>query len=297
MDDTTEPRRLSLWPRTSRGAAWLGLLAAVTFLVATTVAHAASELAVTIGGHVTIYTAATLLDNPATTAITIPADVAYQRAMTYRAVPVASLLNGVAADDSVRFVASDGFAATLPAARLLATADDGARAYLAIEPAATPWPALKAGSPTTAGTFYLVWVRPERAKITPEQWPYQIAKIEGVAPIAKRFPALMPAAEAPASGPVRRGLVVFTTNCSVCHTLNLAGDAKVGPDLNVPYSPTEYLRDDALRRLIRNPQSLRHWEDAKMPGFGTNVLGARDLDDLLAYLRHMSKRKVAAAAK
>jgi mono/diheme cytochrome c family protein len=89
---------------------------------------------------------------------------------------------------------------------------------------------------------------------------------------------------------------VFEKNCSVCHTLNLGGDATVGPDLNVPYNPTEYMRVDALRLLIRNPQSLRRWPAAKMPAFETRLLSDRDLTDLLAYLRHMADRKVTVPA-
>ena len=85
---------------------------------------------------------------------------------------------------------------------------------------------------------------------------------------------------------------MFSTNCLPCHTLNLAGDAHVGPDLNVPFSPTEYMREDFLRQQVRNPQSLRAWPDAKMPGFDVNALSERDLDDLLAYLYYMAKRKV-----
>jgi cytochrome c1 len=63
--------------------------------------------------------------------------------------------------------------------------------------------------------------------------------------------------------------------------------------LNVPYNPTEYLRVDALRRLIRDPQSLRRWQAAKMPRFPLTSLSDRELTDLLAYLRHMADRKVA----
>ena len=99
-----------------------------------------------------------------------------------------------------------------------------------------------------------------------------------------------------AHDPVRRGYAVFEKNCSVCHTLNLGGDATVGPDLNVPYNPTEYMRVDALRRLIRDPQSLRRWPAAKMPAFETRSLSDRDLTDLLAYLRHMADRKVTVPA-
>jgi mono/diheme cytochrome c family protein len=229
---------------------------------------------------------------PAATSVTIPDDVAYKREMGFRAVPAASLLEGVAPDDTLRFVASDGFVATLPAALLLARS--GAIAYLAIEPGDAPWPPLKPEGGASAGPFYLVWLNPERARITPEQWPYQVARIEAVAPLAKRYPMIAPAASA--HDTVRRGYAVFEKNCSVCHTLNLGGDATVGPDLNIPYNPTEYMRVDALRRLIRDPQSLRRWPAAKMPAFEARLLSDRDLTDLLAYLRHMADRKVTVPA-
>ncbi len=255
-------------------------------------ASAASELTVTAGGRTQKYTAAALLAHPAATTIEVPADVAYKRPMTYRAVPVAALLGAIPREDSVRFVAADGFAATIGAAPLLAAADDAARAYLAIEPPAPRWPALKAGSPATAGPFYVVWLRPERGRIVPEQWPYQVARIEEVAPLTVRFPALLPAASVDAADPIRRGLAVFTTNCIVCHTFNLAGDAMVGPDLNVPHNPTEYMREEYLRRLIRNPASVRYWKEQKMPGFDAAAIGERELDELLAYFYYMAKRKV-----
>ena len=269
-----------------------GLAGAAAAMVSLVALAASPELTMVIGGRTVKHSIEALLANPATTTITIPQDVAYKRAMTYRALPLAALLQGAGREDSVKFVANDGFAATLPAAPLLATADDGARAYLAIEPPATRWPPLKAGSPASAGSFYLVWLRPERARIAPEQWPYQIARIEDVAPLTVRFPALLPAANVQPTDPIRRGLTVFTTNCIVCHTFNLAGDSKVGPDLNVPFSPTDYMREEYLRRQIRDPRSLRFWPDGKMPGFDTTAMSDRDLDDLIAYLYYMAKRKV-----
>jgi len=277
-------------PPIARYRRWLA--GALLALVHAAADAASPELTITLGGRAQKYTAETLLALPAATTITVPQDVAYRRSMTYRAVPVAALLSGLPREDSVRFVASDGFAATVAAAPLLAAGDDTARAYLAVEAPGAPWPPLKAGSPTTAGPFYLVWLRAEKGRIVPEQWPYQIAKIEDVAPIIVRFPALVPAATVQPTDPIRRGLTVFTTNCIVCHTLNLAGDAKVGPDLNVPYSPTEYLREEFLRRQIRGPSSIRYWSDQKMPGFDENAISERDLDDLVAYLYYMAKRKV-----
>lgn len=271
------------------------LLSAVLLALAwVEVAAADPELTVTIAGRTATYAPAALLGLPAAASVTIPNDVAYKHEMTFRAVPIASLLAGVTPDDTLRFVASDGFVATIPAAPLLSRS--GAVAYLAVEPADAPWPALKPEAPATAGPFYLVWLHPERGNITPEQWPYQVARIEAVAPLLKRYPMLAPAASLSAHDAARRGYAVFEKNCSVCHTLNLGGDATVGPDLNVPYNPTEYMRVDALRRLIRDPQSLRRWPAAKMPAFEKKLLSDHDLSDLLAYLRHMADRKVSVAA-
>jgi mono/diheme cytochrome c family protein len=256
-------------------------------------AQAASpELAVNVGGRSQTLSSEALLAHAATVTITVPQDVAYKRAMTYRAIPASVLLAGASRDDSVRFVAEDGFAATIDAAPLLATGDDRPRAYLAIEPPNAAWPALKPGSKATAGPFYLVWLRPEKGKIGPEQWPFQVARIDGLASVASRFPALAPAATVSSTDPIRHGFSVFSGQCLPCHTLNLAGDSRVGPDLNVPFSPTEYMRQDFLRQQVRNPQGLRVWPNAKMPAFDVNVLSDRDLDDLLAYLYYMAKRKV-----
>jgi len=267
--------------------------AGAIFVLANAAAEAAApELSVTIGGHTAKYTAEALLANPAAVTITVPADVSYKRSMTYRAVPMSVVLPGLARDDSVRVVADDGFAATLLAGPLLAASEDAPRAYLAVEPPNAPWPPLKAGAKATAGPFYLVWLRPEKGRIVPEQWPYQIARIDGVASVAVRFPAIAPAASVSGTDPIRHGFAVFATNCLPCHTLNLAGDSHVGPDLNVPFSATEYMREDFLRQQIRNPQGLRSWPEAKMPSFDLKTLSDRDLDNLVAYLFYMAKRKV-----
>lgn len=268
-------------------------LAAVLLLLAALAAQGASpELVIVSGGRTRTLTTDALLAHPGLVSITVPNDVAYRRPMTYKAIPLATLLGSVPKEDSLRFVAVDGFAATIPAAPLLGAGDNAARAYLAIEPPAARWPALKAGAAATAGPFYLVWLAPERSRIGPEQWPYQVARIEEIAPITTRFPALLPATTVPAYDPIRRGLAVFTTSCVVCHTLNLAGDAKIGPDLNVPFSPTEYFREEYLRRLVRSPQSVRTWPESKMPGFDEKAISERELDDLVAYLYYMAKRKV-----
>lgn len=267
---------------------WIAGLLSVS---AQTVA-AETALTVATGERTAIYTAAGLLKLPMATTVTIPADVAYKRSMTFRAVPVAALLDGMAPDDSVRFTAADGFVATLPATALLAR-DGSTVAYLAVEPADAPWPPLKAGEAGSAGPFYLVWKQPEKATTAPAQWPYRVVRIDVVASLAKRFPMIVPSAKIPATQPIRVGFAAFQKYCMVCHTLNGGGDATLGPDLNIPYNPTEYLRPEALRRLIRDPQALRRWPRSGMPAFDSNALPDRELASLLAYLRHMADRKVA----
>jgi mono/diheme cytochrome c family protein len=268
-------------------------ISTAAFLLAAFVSSSdAAELTTTIGGRTQKHTTAALLAHPSATTITVPQDVSYKKPMTYRAVPASVLLAGLPREDTVRFVAADGFAASIPAALLMAATEDAPRAYVAIEPANAPWPPLKADAKETAGPFYLVWLRTDRGRISPEQWPYQIATIEDVAPVAMRFAGLAPAAGVPVNDPIRRGFGVFSASCLPCHTLNLMGDARVGPDLNVPFSPTEYMREDFLRMQVRNPQALRSWPAAKMPGFDLNAMSEKELDDLLAYLYYMSKRKV-----
>ena len=167
-----------------RPAPWL---AGLVLMVSALVAQAASpELVIVTGGRTQRFTSEALLAHPGVVSITVPNDVSYRRAMTYKAIPLAVLVGSVPKEDALRFVAADGFAATIPSVPLLAANDDGARAYLAIEPPAAHWPALKAGAAATAGPFYLVWLAPEKSRIGPEQWPYQVARIEEIAPITTR---------------------------------------------------------------------------------------------------------------
>lgn len=264
------------------------LCVAGLLMLGVTAVSAETVLTVATGGRTAIYTAAGLLALPAATTVTIPADVAYRRSMTFRAIPIFALLDGTAPDDNIRFVAADGFATTLPAAELLGR--DGQGAYLAVESPDAPWPPLKAAEAGSAGPFYLVWTLPGKAA-TAGEWPYRIVRIDVVASLVKRYPQIAPSAKLAANHPIRAGFAAFEKHCMVCHTLNGGGDATVGPDLNIPYNPTEYLHPDALRRLIRDPQALRRWPAAKMPAFDSKVLPDRELAELIAYLRHMADRK------
>lgn len=248
----------------------------------------AAQLHLEWGDHSVQWSSEQLLQHPQARDIDIDQDVAYKRPMRYRAIPVASLLQGVKPEDHLQAVALDGFAAEMPAAPLLQKGP--AQAWLAVQDPAKPWPPLGKGKPS-AGPFYLVWTNPQASGIRPEQWPFQIATIRSLAPVEQRFPALLPDPRLPANDPVRRGFALFQQNCLACHRLNGAGDAQFGPDLNLPHNPTEYFQPQYLRMYIRDPQRLRQWPQARMPGFAENVLNEQELDAVLAYLAHMAERK------
>jgi len=248
----------------------------------------ASDLSVDLGHGAKHYSTAQLLARSDARDISIPDDVSFKRAMRYRAVPLKALLDGVSPEDTLQFVADDGFAAQIPAELIVRA--QGSEAWLAVEDPAQPWPAL-AENKGDAGPYYVVWTHPEAMKIGPEQWPFKLASIRRQPSVAERFPAVRPDPALKPGSPVLRGFAVFQRTCFACHTLNGEGDAKLGPDLNIPHSPTEYLREDLLRAYIRDPQSLRRWPQARMPGFDRKALSEQELDELLAYLRHMAGRK------
>lgn len=268
----------------------LCLLTLGLILMSTIPPAQAAELKIDLGHGTTVYSTEALLKRHDVRTISVPEDVAFHRTMHYRAVPLIALLKSIDSGDHLQFVADDGFAAEIPAALLLNK--HGSEAWLAIEDPAQPWPAVNKDH-GHAGPFYIVWTQPQAAQVNPEQWPYQLATIRKLGGVAARFPAILPDPSLPANSAVQRGFVVFQRTCFACHTLNGEGDAKLGPDLNLPYNPTEYLRADLLRAFIRNPQSLRHWPQAKMQGFDTKALSDTDLDAVLAYLRHMAERKIA----
>jgi mono/diheme cytochrome c family protein len=252
--------------------------------------HAAT-LRIDLGHGPKTWTTAQLLARADAREVTIPDDVAFRRAMHYRAVPLRALLPGLRADQHLQFVARDGFVAEIAAATILDA--HGAEAWVAVEDPSHPWPPL-AGHPAGAGPFYLVWTHPQAGHVSPEEWPFQLASVRALQGADARFPAIVPDSSVAASSEVRHGFEVFKRTCFACHTLNGEGDSKLGPDLNIPHNPTEYIRADLLRAYVRNPQSLRHWPEARMTGYPTtDMLSDADLDAVLAYLRYMAKHKVA----
>ena len=245
----------------------------------------APALTLSFGGDPRSFTTAELLARPDAATLPIPAEVAYGRPMTFRAVPLLALM-GAAADpafDTVEPRAGDGFVSQLPRALIGKGASGGSVAWIAVEEPSTPWPSLR-DKPASAGPFYLVWEHPERSGVGSEQWPYQIAALTGVESPAHRWPQMAVDASLPVDARARHGQEVFTVQCMPCHRMKGAGESEVGPDLGSPMNPTQYFTADGLRRLIRNPKSVRTWPQQMMPAFDAEKLPDADLDAVIAYL-------------
>ncbi len=242
------------------------------------------------------FTRAELLKRPGVKTLILADDQAYKSKNTnYTAVPLAELFEGMTMpeDATISFVALDGYSAAINKDRVLNKDPKKSIAYLAVETADKPWPALKASqSPQSAGPFYLVWENPSFSQIQPEEWAYELAGFEIKPSLQSQFPHIFPDPNLPENSPVRKGFKAFTANCFACHTMNGEGSSQLGPDLNIPYGPTEYLRPGFLEKQIRNPQSVKYNPQGKMHGFDPKELPEADLKNIIAYLNHMTHRKI-----
>ncbi len=219
--------------------------------------------------------------------------------MVYDVVPLVSLFKGLKFDpaSTLLFSCLDGFSAPISIEKVMSTDSKKSRAFIAIEAAAVDkkWPPLKNGK--SAGPFYLVWETAEQSQISNEEWPFQLASFTIKPPIAMQYPHILLAIEILAQDPIRKGYESFLKNCFACHTLNGEGAAQMGPDLNIPMNPTEYFKSGYIEKLVRNPQSLRRWQQSKMSSFDRVALTDEELHSIILYLQHMAKRKVASAKK
>ena len=192
---------------------------------------------------------------------------------------------------TLQFIGSDGFAAEIPAGLILNRR--GSNAWLAVEEPAGRWPEPPLASMATRAPFTSCGPAPRlpgSARNSGAAWSRSASWT------ASRRASGDPADPAvPAGGPVRRGLTVLQRTGFACPTLNGAGDAKFGPNLNIPHNPTEYLRAELLRTYVGDPQSRRRWSQAKTPGFSPQTLSDADLDALLAYCWYMTVRKIESA--
>jgi mono/diheme cytochrome c family protein len=279
-------------------AAALGRRMACLLMMLGCIGSAVAEepsLALSRAGVTHRYTASELLARPDMAEVAIADDVAYGRATSYRAVKLLTLLSDLPQDggaDTLESRAADGFVAQIPLSLINQAASGGAVPWIAVEPPGQPWPDLP-GKAQGAGPFYLVWQNPTRSGVTTEQWPYQLVSLAVVESPAHRWPQLATDPALPPDAPARRGEAAFVTNCLPCHRLNGGGAGEMGPDLGAPMNVTEYLTEQGLRAIVRDPRAVRTWPQQQMPGFASEVLSDADLDGLIAYLRQATPRAAA----
>ena len=249
------------------------------------------SLTISFGGGDKVYRAADLLARADATEIHIKNDIAYRGPMSFRAVPLVDLLGNLddTEFDTLQARAADGFVSQIPLALFRKAKEGGAVPWVAIDDPKKPWPDLP-GKSFSAGPFYLVWQHADRSNVGQEQWPYALAELSGVESPVKRWPQMAVADSVAADAPERRGLHVFIKNCLSCHRIKGAGKGDIGPDLDEPMNPTEYMTSVGLRRLIRDPASVRTWPNQVMQGFDESVIPDNELDDLIAYLRYIAQK-------
>ena len=269
------------------------LLGAMAWLVALSVAAQSPTLTVAGRDSTRTYTQKALLAHPEVRSVTV-ADPVYRRTMTYRAIPLALLLKGIRidADDHLQARAFDNFSVSIPG-RLAASADSAqVEAFLAIEDPAAPWPAIP-GKPdkASAGPFYIVWRRAPSVQVSPEYWAYRLAALAVTDSPVKRWPGLAVGPDVPAGDRIRTGLDRFVALCMACHRFNGEGEGEQGPDLGRPMNVTDYFQIPALKKLIRDPASVRRWPEQKMPGFDRAALSDGDLDAIVDWLAYKAKQR------
>lgn len=248
-------------------------------------------LTLSFGGELRHVTTAGLLARPDAASLTVPADVSYHRAMTYRAVPLLGLIGDASwlGFDTIEARASDGFVSQIPASLVAKGAAGGSVAWVAIEDPDAPWPNLPGGK-VSGGPFYLVWEHPERSGIGSEQWPFALAELTGVVDPVRRWPQLAVDPALANDAAERRGQAAFIKNCMPCHRMKGAGQGEVGPDLGQPMNVTTYMTPSGIRAVIRDPRAVRTWPQQQMVGFDAKSLPDAEVDALIAFLAHMATR-------
>lgn len=245
-------------------------------------------LVLRVGEQKKVWTRGQLLTHPAARELTITDHSAYEeQERTYRVVPLADVFEDLQTppDQTLEYRTSDGFSSSIDPDRLLNTQPEASMAYLAVEDPTQPWPNFE-NRDYGAGPFYVVWEHPELSDIGREEWPFKLKSFHTKPLLEKRYPKIPPDPSLARDHEAWRGYEVFVKNCLPCHMLNQQGTATFGPDLNQPMSPTEYLAPGMLKKLIRDPQSLRTWTNGKMPGFPEKEVSDQEIGWLEAFLRH-----------
>jgi len=213
--------------------------------------------------------------------IVVSKDDQYGKRKRFKAMALGPILDKTLGQQEVRgsevlMRALDGYVISISGARLY----DG-DAWLAFDDADTPGFEAIGNKQVNPGPYYLIWPKDDQHDLVQWPRPYQMSSIV-IATYASRFPHTVPESD---DALVQAGFQIFKSLCIHCHAINRDG-GRVGPELNVPKSVTEYWSEENLRAYILNPQTFRYGNMPPNP-----QLSERDLDGILAYLKHMGGHK------
>ncbi|MDH3652770.1 MAG: cytochrome c [Myxococcales bacterium] len=220
----------------------------------------------------------------------------YERAnAVFTAVPLERVLDEAygpswRTKEAILFGCRDGYEPTIPVRRILEH-----QAFLAIDrPGDVGFTILKDEEGTRRRIdlrpFYVIWENLDNARVRTEGdygWPYQVIRIDLVS-FRSRFQEMAPPAHS--SSQVQAGFDAFVAHCSKCHAINGRGGA-IGPELNYPANPTEYLKEEWLRKWIDDPTLMRI--APRMPPLNPDLPDrTRIIDEIVAYLGAMASHKI-----
>jgi len=219
-----------------------------------------------------------------------------QEKTSFEALPLEDVLNAVYGPswrerDAILFTCRDGYQPTIPTQRVQRHA-----AFLAISrPGGTGFTIDKieqgAAKRIDLSPYYVIWSNLTDSRIRIEGdygWPYQVTGIDLVS-FRSRFGDMIPKGKTSRS--VLDGFEAFVVHCSRCHAINGRGGT-IGPELNYPANPTEYMKSDWLRKWIDDPTELRL--APRMPPLNRALPDReRIIGQIISYLEAIAPHKIA----
>jgi len=218
-----------------------------------------------------------------------------QEKATFEALPLEDVLDAVYGPtwrerDAILFTCRDGYQPTIPTRRVQRHA-----AFLAISrPGGAGFTIDKveqgARKQIDLRPYYIIWsnLTDDRIRIEGDYgWPYQVTGIDLVS-FRSRFGDMIPKGKTSRS--VLEGFEAFVVHCSRCHAINGRGGT-IGPELNYPANPTEYMKIDWLRKWIDDPTELRL--APRMPPLNQALPDReRIIGEIISYLEAIAPHKI-----